>query len=144
MKPQDSIDYQIKTAWYNIFKMYTQLASRYDTTQAMGHVLINIDENEGTSPAKIAPLIGIEQTSLSRLLRSMEKKGFIYRKGDQVDKRVVKLFLTEKGLEKRKIARKTVKNFNSFLLNSVDKEKLAVFFDVIKEINVLTNNYNAD
>jgi len=144
MKPQDSIDYQIKTAWYNVFKMYSQLASRYDSTQAIGHILINIDENEGISPTKIAPLLGIQQTGLSRMIKSMEKKGLIYRKGDETDKRVIKLFLTEKGIEKRKIARKTVKNFNNYLMNSVDKEKLSVFFEVIKEINVLTNNYIAD
>lgn len=144
MKPQDSIDYQIKTAWYNIFKMYSQLASKYDGTQAIGHILINLNENEGVSPVKIASFIGIQQTGLSRLLSNMEKKGLIYRKGDNSDKRMVKIYLTEKGIETRKLARRTVRSFNNFLENSIHKEKLAVFFEVIKEINVLTNNYIAD
>jgi MarR family transcriptional regulator, organic hydroperoxide resistance regulator len=144
MKPQDSIDYQIKTAWYNIFRMYTQLASKYDATQAIGHILINLNENEGVSPVKIAALIGIQQTGLSRLLNNMEKKGLIFRKGDDNDKRMVKIFLTDKGMEKRKLARKTVRTFNNYLESSLNKEKLAVFFEVVKEINVLTNNYIVD
>lgn len=144
MKPQETIDYHLKTSWYNVFKMYSQMASHYDFSQAMGFVLINIDEKEGTTPAKLAPSMGIEATSLSRLLKNMEDKGYIYRVGNKKDRRSVHICLTELGVEKQKVSKRTIKAYNNHLINSIPKEEVEIFFKVIQQINKLTNSYNSD
>ncbi len=46
--------------------------------------------------------MGLEARSLTRLLKSMEEKGLIFREADKVDKRSVRIRLTEKGREKRR------------------------------------------
>lgn len=67
----------------------------------MGFVLINIDSTEGTAATKIAPQMGLESRSLTRLLKTMEEKDLIKKVQDQADKRSVKVFLTEKGKQKK-------------------------------------------
>lgn len=135
MKLQETVDYHIKSTWHALTRMYNNIASKYDLSQTIGYVLINI-EKEGTPATKIAPLMGMEPTSLSRLLKSMETRGLIYRKGDEEDKRVVRIFLTDEGIEKRKLAKETVLNFNEKLLKRIgqdDLKRLIEVFDIIKQ-----------
>jgi DNA-binding MarR family transcriptional regulator len=139
MKAQDTIGYQIKTTWQSIAKMYNRLTHEQGYSQAIGYVLINVKKG-GVPVTKIAPLMGIEPTSLSRLLNTMEDKGLIYREKDTVDRRVVKLFLTEKGLEFQKKSRRIVLEFNSFIFDNFDEAEMDVFFKVIEKINALTND----
>ena len=97
---QETVDYHIKATWHGISRMYNQLAMKHNISQACGFVLINIDNNVGTPATKIAPLMGMEATSLTRLLKSMEEDQLIFRQKDASDGRMVRIFLTEKGVKK--------------------------------------------
>ena len=135
MDLKETVDYHIKSTWHSITRMYNLIATEYGLSQTIGYVLINI-EKEGTPATKIAPLMGMEPTSLSRLLKNMEDSGLIFRKGDQTDKRVVRIFLTEKGVAARKISKKTILDFNEKLLQRINRADLQTFikvFDVIKD-----------
>jgi DNA-binding MarR family transcriptional regulator len=70
----------------------------------------------------------------------MEDDGFIYRKVDEVDKRKVLIFLTEKGLEQRKISKKVVLDFNNKLLSKIPKNKLKVYFEVMEKIDQIAED----
>lgn len=82
MNKENTIDQQIKFTWHNMSKMYNQVASKYGSTQATGLVLLNIDK-EGTPSTSIAPSLGMESTSLSRILKTLEDNDLIYRKKDK-------------------------------------------------------------
>lgn len=142
MKAQDTVGYQVKTAWQAIAKMYNRLTTENGFTQAIGYVLINVKKG-GIPVTKIAPNMGIEATSLSRLLNAMEEKNLIYREKDTVDKRVVNLFLTEKGLELQKISKKMVLDYNNYIFSHIDENEKEVFFRVIEKINALTNDISS-
>ncbi|OQY02898.1 MAG: hypothetical protein B6I20_06195 [Bacteroidetes bacterium 4572_117] len=123
MDLKETVDFHIKSTWHSITRMYNLIAAQYGLSQTIGYVLINI-EKEGTPATKIAPLMGMEPTSLSRLLKNMEVNGLIFRKGDNLDKRVVRIFLTEKGIAARKISKQTIFNFNDKLLSEVEDKDL--------------------
>lgn len=135
MKREDTIDYNIKASWHAISRMYNQEAMQHDITTSIGFVLLNIDAEEGTPATKIAPLLGLEARSLTRMLKSMEEKELIYRQTDPQDRRLVRIFLTDKGKEKKEVSRKTVKTFNKAVRENIPEDKLNVFFEVIQQIN---------
>lgn len=135
MRKEETVDYNIKTAWHAIYRMYNQTAMKNDFTTSIGFVLLNIDSREGTPATKIAPLIGLESRSLTRMLKSMEEKGFVVKKPDSNDRRSVRIFLTDLGKEKKEISRKTVLGFNGLVRDLISDAKLRVFFEVINEIN---------
>jgi DNA-binding MarR family transcriptional regulator len=137
MKPQETIDYNIKACWHAIARMYNTEAAHYDMTMAIGYVLLNIDVENGTPATKIAPQVGLETRSLTRMLKSLEEDGLICRVADEKDRRGVNIFLTEKGKQKREVARQTVRKFNFMVREKISPEKLQVFFEVIEEINAL-------
>ena len=115
--------------------MYNQQALKYGGTMSIGFALLNIQSDGGTPATKIGPMMGLEARSLSRLLKSMEEKGLIFRKADETDKRSVRIMLTKEGKKRREKARDTVLRFNEAVRDQVPNEKLNVFFEVVKEIN---------
>jgi DNA-binding MarR family transcriptional regulator len=134
MKKEETVDYPIKSAWHAISRMYNQQAAEEGFTTAIGFVLININSKEGTPATKIAPLIGLETRSLTRMLKTMEEKGLIYKKADPVDKRSVRMFLTEEGKRKKEISVQSVKRFNEQVRIALTEEELGSFFGVISKI----------
>ena len=134
MKPEETVDYNIKVAWHAISRMYNVQAARYDITTSIGFVLLNIDQEIGTPATKIAPLLGLETRSLTRILRSMEEKGLIYKQADTQDKRSVRIFLTDLGLEKKEVSRQTVRHFNQKVRGKIPQSQLDNFFKVAGQI----------
>jgi DNA-binding MarR family transcriptional regulator len=143
MKPSETFDFHIQTAWYGISRMYNQIASKYGYSRAIGYVLLNIDE-EGIPATKIAPMLGMEPTSLSRLLRSMEEKGLIYRKGDEVDRRKVLIFLTKEGQRIRHLSSIVVKGFNEKLIKVVGKDSLKSLMTISENIQFVMEDYKEE
>ncbi len=140
MKREETIDHNIKTAWHAISRMYNHQAVKQDITTSIGFVLLNISSKEGTPATKIAPLMGLESRSLTRVLKNMEEKGLICRKPDANDGRSVRIFLTELGKQKKEVSRETVLTFNTKVRELVPQSKLEIFFDVINDINKIIDS----
>lgn len=138
MKQKETVDYFLKVAWQNISNTYNQIASGFGITQAIGYVLINI-EADGTAVSALAGLLGVKATSLSRMLNNMEDLGLIYRETAVGDKRSVKVFLTNFGIEKRKLASNVVVKFNEYLnekLTAKEKEQLILTLDKVNQLTL--------
>jgi len=136
IKQEEAIDFQVRWAWHKIIKMYNAEAASYGLSMAIGQVLLNIDK-DGTPSTKLGPKMGMEPRSLTRMLKSLEDKGLIYKQADEVDKRTVRVYLTEEGKKKRKLTRKTVLHFNKFMRENISKTKMKHFFDVLTKISEL-------
>ena len=144
MRKEDTIDFHIKWTWHAISRMYNIYAGQNDMTMSIGYVLLNIDLENGTPATKIGPSIGMEPRSLTRMLKSLEEKGWIKRVADEKDKRFVNVYLTEKGKEKRNWAREGVIAFNKTILEKIPQEKIGIFIEVIDEIKNIVEEQTAD
>ncbi len=142
MKREETIDYHIKAAWHAISRMYNQQAMKYDGTMSIGYALLNISSEEGVAATKIGPLMGLEPRSLTRLLKSMEEKGLIYREVDKNDKRSVRVLLTKEGRKMKEKSRETVLRFNDAVREEVSPQKLNTFFEVVQCINQVVEKNN--
>jgi DNA-binding MarR family transcriptional regulator len=122
--------------------MYNEEASKHGMSISVGYVLLNIDKQYGTPATKIAPALGMEATSLSRILKNLEEDGLIYRKQDGNDRRLVKVFLTDKGKEAKEVAKKVVKKFNEVIRQEIPETKLQIFTEVIEKISSIVVEKN--
>ena len=134
---EKTIDYTLRATWQAVARMYNDEASNYGATMATGFTLLSIDKEGGTPSTTLGPKMGMEATSLTRTLKSMEEKGLIYRKPNPEDGRGVLIFLTEFGKEKRELSKNTVLKFNEVVKQNVSAEKLQDFMEVSEIINEL-------
>jgi DNA-binding MarR family transcriptional regulator len=135
-----TIDYILRATWQAVSRMYNEEANKYDATMATGFALLSIDREEGTPSTALGPRMGMEATSLTRTLKSMEEKGLIIRKKNPEDGRGVLIYLTDFGKEKRDLSKNTVLRFNESVRKHISEEKINNFIEVAEIINELIQN----
>jgi DNA-binding MarR family transcriptional regulator len=68
------------------------------------------------------------------MLKTMEEKGLIFKQADPIDKRSVRIFLTEEGKQKKEISVQSVRRFNLEVRAELSEAELESFFGVIAKI----------
>ena len=135
-----TIDYVLRTTWLAVQKMYNEEASEYGITMATGFTLLSVDPQNGTPSTSLGPKMGMEATSLSRILKTLEDLSLIERLPNPNDGRGVLIHLTESGLKNREEVKQNVLKFNSVIKTEVSEEKLNHFFEVSDCIMNLISN----
>lgn len=132
-----TIDYILRATWQAVARMYNEEAAKYGATMSTGFALLSLDKDKGSPSTTLGPKMGMEATSLTRTLKSMEDKGLITRKKNPVDGRGVLINLTKFGKEKRELSKNTVLKFNETIRDHISEEKLQHFIEVAETINNL-------
>lgn len=137
---QETFDSALRATWNLVSKMYNKEANKFDSTMATGFALLSI-EAEGTPSTTLGPKMGMEPTSLSRLLKTMERRNLIYRTQHPDDRRSVLIHLTPFGKEKRDDSKAVVLHFNQIITDALNPEKIKVFFEVLQCIKETASNF---
>ncbi len=135
-----TIDYLLRSTWMAVVKMYNEEAGKKGSTMATGFALLNIDPENGTPSTSLGPKMGMEATSLSRTLKTMEEKGLITRKKNPEDGRSVLICLTDFGVEMREFSKEVVFKFDNAVKDTIPSDKLDTFIEVFHAINDLISN----
>ncbi len=139
MKKEQSIDFNIKIAWHAISRMYSQYGQDFEISPSSGFVLLNIDVEKGTPATKIAPLMGLEARSLTRILKALELKKWIIRKKDPLDGRLVRIFLTQIGREKRAFSSGSVKASQTYTAKN-NRRGITILLKVTAIVNDIASD----
>lgn len=140
MQKEKTIDHALRATWQAVAKTYNERAAKHDSTMSMAMALLYIDAENGTPSTALGPSMGMEATSLSRILKSMEERGLICRVRNPEDGRGVLIKLTALGNDKREISKASVYQFNQCIKERIDQEKIDHFFEVTDLINELIND----
>lgn len=132
-----TIDYMLRSTWQAVTKMYNEQAGKYGASMSTGFTLLSIDPDEGSPSTTLGPRMGVESTSLSRTLKTMEENGLITRKPNPLDGRSVLICLTEEGKAKREVSKERVLHFNEVVNNSLSPQKIKNFYEVTEKITEL-------
>lgn len=137
---EKTIDYVLRATWMSVSKMYNEEAGKAGSTMATGFALLSIDPEKGTPSTSLGPKMGMEATSLSRILKTMEEKGLIERRKNPKDGRSVLLHLTDFGKEMRDFSKGVVLRFDEVVKESISPEELKTFIKVANTIMDLISN----
>ena len=135
-----TIDYVLRTTWLAVQKMYNEEASEYGITMATGFTLLSVDPQKGTPSTSLGPKMGMEATSLSLILKTLEDLNLIERLPNPNDGRGVLIHLTKSGLKNREEVKQNVLKFNNTVRTEISEEKLNHFYEVSDCILNLISN----
>lgn len=143
MNISNTVGYHLRTTWQAVSRMYNSYAHQNDLSISMAYVLLLLDRIDGKPSTQIGPDLGMEASSITRLIKTMEDKKLIVKKADKYDGRQVNIFLTALGEKKRVIAKETIKGFNDILKKKIPKDELKSFLTTLEKINQLAEeNYS--
>ena len=137
---RETFDSVLRSTWQVVSKMYNKEAGKFDSTMATGFALLSID-SEGTPSTTLGPKMGMEPTSLSRLLNTMEDRKLIFRTQNPRDGRSILIHLTPFGVEKREDSKSVVLNFNSEIEKKLSETKIQHFFEVMGSIKEIAKEF---
>lgn len=86
--------------------------------------LVRIYENEGIIPERLAELIKVDRTTLSRAINKLEKNNFIEKRADKQNRKIKHLYATNKGKKATFFILKENKHSNEVALQNFSEEEI--------------------
>ena len=99
-------------------------------------VLGLLAHRDGLSQKEIAERLRIKPPTVNVTVQRLEKAGFLYRKADEKDQRISRIYMTEKGKQAKESGMKKVQDNEKILLDGFSEEDLCLlrrFLDQITE-----------
>ena len=111
-------------------------------TRSQWWVLTMLYAKEGVTQSELADFMDLEKPTLGRLLDRMQEKEWVERRPDRHDRRVNRLFLTEKVQEIMRALRKTAADVRKDALGNMAETEREDFIDMLIKIKNNLSNLN--
>lgn len=96
--------------------------------------LVRICENPGIIQEKVAEMIKVDRTTAARAIQKLEMNGFIEKKDDQHNKKIKKLFPTEKGKNIFPFIKRENDYSNSVALEGFSEDEVDTIFNLLQRV----------
>ncbi|MFB5196038.1 MarR family winged helix-turn-helix transcriptional regulator [Neobacillus sp. KR4-4] len=106
----------------------------YDLTKGQYLYLVRICENPGIIQEKLAEMIKVDRTTAARAIKKLEMSGFIEKKEDQQNKKIKKLFPTEKGNYVYPFIRRENDYSNMVALEGFSEREVETMFTLLQRV----------
>ncbi|MGX2958263.1 MarR family winged helix-turn-helix transcriptional regulator [Peribacillus sp. JNUCC 23] len=106
----------------------------YDLTKGQYLYLVRIFENPGIIQEKLAEMIKVDRTTASRAIKKLEINGFIEKKDDEHNKKIKKLFPTEKGKNVYSFINKENDYSNTVALEGLSEKEAETIFNLLQRV----------
>lgn len=106
----------------------------YDLTKGQYLYLVRICETPGIIQEKLAEMIKVDRTTAARAIQKLEMNGFIEKKEDQHNKKIKKLFPTEKGNHVYPFIRRENDYSNMVALEGFSDSEIDSIFNLLQRV----------
>lgn len=106
----------------------------YDLTKGQYLYLVRIFENPGIIQDKLAEMIKVDRTTAARAIKKLEMQGFIEKRDDDINKKIKKLFPTEKGKNVYPFLKREGDYSNKVALNGFSPEETETIFQLLQRV----------
>lgn len=106
----------------------------YDLTKGQYLYVVRICENPGIIQEKLAELIKVDRTTAARAIKKLEVNGFIEKKEDENNKKIKRLFPTEKGKNVFPFIKRENDYSNSIALEGFSEKETETIFNLLQRV----------
>ncbi|APW65835.1 MULTISPECIES: MarR family winged helix-turn-helix transcriptional regulator [Arcobacteraceae] len=136
MKTQlkDSIGFKVNITANLFNNIFNQQLQTYDIAIEQRATLEIIQVEKNITQTKIAQILGKDKTTISRTLKTLEKKGLI--KKEALDKRTFLIKLTEQGYEVLEKSSQTVQAFREKIASKFTQDEINELFKSLDKVTL--------
>jgi DNA-binding MarR family transcriptional regulator len=106
----------------------------YELTKGQYLYIVRICENPGIIQEKLAEMIKVDRTTAARAIKKLEMNGFIEKKDDKHNKKIKKLFPTEKGNNVYPFIKCENDYSNSVALEGFSEREVETIFSLLQRV----------
>ncbi len=78
-------------------------------------LLLKLYDSEGCSQEDMAAMLYLDKAVVTRVIKSLEKKNFIYREQDTMDRRMKRIYMTEYGKSQEEFIKNIIKRLVDYM-----------------------------
>ena len=97
-------------------------------------LLLKLYGNEGCSQDDMSGMLYMDKAVVTRIIKSLEAKGFIYREKDIHDRRMNRLYFTEFGKTQEKFLKSIIKKLVNSFSQGMDKKEIESMINGIQKV----------
>lgn len=106
----------------------------FDLTKGQYLYLVRICENPGIIQEKLAEMIKVDRTTAARAIKKLEMSGFIEKKDDQQNKKINRLFPTERGASVYPCIKRENEYSNSVALEGFSEGEIEILVHLLQRV----------
>ncbi|TSI07867.1 MarR family winged helix-turn-helix transcriptional regulator [Lysinibacillus sp. BW-2-10] len=106
----------------------------HNLTKGQYLYLVRICEHPGIIQEKVAEMIKVDRTTAARAIKKLEINGFIEKKEDEQNKKIKKLYSTEKGKLVYPFIKREHEYSNTVALDGFSESEIETIFDLLQRV----------
>lgn len=106
----------------------------FDLTKGQYLYLVRICENPGIIQEKLAEMIKVDRTTAARAIKKLEIQGFVQKKNDEDNKKIKKLYPTNKGMKVYPFLKREGEYSNNVALSGLSQEESEIIFHLLQKV----------
>ena len=130
----NTLAYDICYTARKIYQFLTKEFKKFDITSEQFIVLTTLFEQEGISQMDLALKLDKDKNTVKAIIDNLEKKGFLFKGENKIDKRACSLFVTEKSKKIIPILRECEKDIINTLMWNITLEESKVSSAILSKI----------
>jgi MarR family transcriptional regulator, organic hydroperoxide resistance regulator len=115
-------------------RQYSEMLRELDLHVGQDNLLCKLWTEDDITQMQLTELLNCEPSTVTNMVKTLEKKGFVYRKKDPVDGRVSRVYLTEKGLAVREPITQIWRKQQDKLLKGLTAENRALLNEFLQQM----------
>jgi DNA-binding MarR family transcriptional regulator len=104
----------------------------YDVTLSQWGILKHLWQQEGRSQVELQRLVGLERATVNGLVQRMARSDLIQLRPDPFDKRVQRIFLTERGRALQPVTASLEEEVNAWVLEGFSCDERTFFTSLLR------------
>jgi DNA-binding MarR family transcriptional regulator len=96
--------------------------------------LVRICENHGIIPDKLAEMIKVDRTTAARAIKKLEEQGLIEKRNDSENKKIKRLYPTEKGTRIYPFLNREDEHSNKVALSGFSQEEIDTIYNLLRRV----------
>ena len=122
----DSIGYLCRVAFRRFAKALEANTSKFGVSSGQWRFLRVLWEEDGIMQRELSRRVDMREPTTVVALKGLEKNGFITRKRDEFDKRIIRVYLTPKAKSLREVLQPFVVDVNERAIEGLTEEEVVV------------------
>jgi len=107
---------------------------RFNLEKGQFYFLSRVCENEGISQIDLSTMMKVDKATTTKAIQKMQEKGLIEKKRDMTDKRIWKLYPTQKAMEIYPLLIEEENEDASICFSGLNKDEIAIVSEALEKM----------
>lgn len=135
MKEDQELHDELRKMMKGHMRRSRAVLEKYDLYAGQPPLLFLLLKEEGQRQKDIAKALNIQAATVTVMVKRLENAGFIEKREDNQDKRISRLYLTDKGRDACINVKEAMHDVNMKVFEALTEEERAIFRKLVKKIN---------